>query len=114
MQWLFFLEGMPTLVLALAMWRLLPDSPEQSEPAQPAPLEPLPCSACTAQQLCSELCSAQRAQLSSALTPRCVCVRACLVVRLGQPSRLPSLQAHARASPHTDMLELGFLTLTLT
>ncbi|GFH24532.1 uncharacterized protein HaLaN_22344 [Haematococcus lacustris] len=28
-QWLFFLEGLPSVLLALAMWRLLPNSPAQ-------------------------------------------------------------------------------------
>ncbi|GFH33741.1 uncharacterized protein HaLaN_33153, partial [Haematococcus lacustris] len=53
-QWLFFLEGLPSVLLALAMWRLLPNSPAQATFLTPAEQKHLTRRLATSQS-CAEL-----------------------------------------------------------
>ncbi|KAL6757387.1 major facilitator superfamily domain-containing protein [Haematococcus lacustris] len=63
-QWLFFLEGLPSVLLALAMWRLLPNSPAQATFLTPAEQKHLTRRLATSQS-CAELSTLGHAPLPS-------------------------------------------------
>ncbi|KAJ9527022.1 hypothetical protein QJQ45_025269 [Haematococcus lacustris] len=63
-RWLFFLEGLPSVLLALAMWRLLPNSPAQATFLTPAEQKHLTRRLATSQS-CAELSTLGHAPLPS-------------------------------------------------